>query len=518
MRFRPPSSITLSAILSALTYTSAHAATITEDFTSTTQWDSASSTGLWNGSTHEARAAVFINGDPTRPVSFGDGRDGVVNTGAGYHFDTDAHPLYQFQSLTISGGSISVTGKNPLIIQSLGAVTIASPISVRGGNGQNGSTGSLTTSPTGGTGVAGGGWGGAGGNVTAGPTAHVGTDGLKPDGVTDDTSATGGAIQSNGTNSSDQLLSTDFDTGPLIAGGGGGGGSTIVGTSATGGGGGAGGGVLKISALGAISVAAVDANGGDAGQNAGTCSGYGSPGNGGGVWLQSLSSVSTSTEPLVFAGTVTSTGCGVAVTPQDGTERADTPAGVTPSGWVSSPLIMDSSPAVPTQTYTIQSKGYDLHTLNALFSGPAVITQTLNGGTIDVTYSGSSDGTTYSAETTDLTTLSNQGYRYVRFKISITTAGSAGASPVVTRVSLPYTEKGVADLDLSLGFGCGSLAMISRGGGSSGPQGGSKSTSAQAAEFALLLLSLTGILALAKRANYRRVADENRFDRNAFPA
>ena len=512
MRSRTNALAAITALFAGLAFTAAaNAATVTEDFTSTAQWDSASSTGVWNSIGHEARAAVFSDGDPARPITFGDGSDGEVNTASGFNFDTDAHQVYQFRSLTISGGSISITGKNPLIIQSLGAVNISPSISAKGGDGQNGSTVTLTTAPAGGTPIAGGGSGGAGGNIVTG-VAQVGSDGLKPDG-SPDTSAAGGAVQTSGTASSDELLTPDFDLlNPLIAGGGGGGGARTVVTSATGGGGGAGGGVVRISALGPITFNSINASGGAAGLNAGAnpnCSGYGSPGNGGAVWLQSISAIS-GIEPVVAAGTTTSTGCGVPATTLDGTSRADTIGAVAPSGWSTS-YVTDSSLAVPSQTYTIQSKGYDLHTLNAVFTAQADVLQSANSGTIAVNYSGSADGTTYSADTTDLTTLSNQGYRYVRFKIAITTAGSAGLSPIVTRVSIPYTEKGVADLDLSLGFGCGSLALV--GAGSHDDRNGGSSSAAHAAEFVLLLIAFAGTLRF-----YRRVADEKRFDRNAFPA
>lgn len=151
------------ALITLVLPTAVEAATLVEDFTDISRCDLTVTTGVCNTIAGYARASAFAGSSATRPLLFGDGSDGVVDTSSGYTFDTDAKSVYQFRSLNITGGSVSVIGKRPLIIRSLGVVQISSAINIAGGPGDNGSTSDLITRPAGGGGGPGGGWGGSGG-------------------------------------------------------------------------------------------------------------------------------------------------------------------------------------------------------------------------------------------------------------------------------------------------------------------------------------------------------------------
>src|SRR5690349_10011143 len=88
----------------------------TENFSDPTYFDAANSTGLWNAIDGAAEGGRFANvGGSFKTISFGDGSDGAVNTSSGYTFDTNSHPNgYNFTQLSITGGTITVTGSNPL--------------------------------------------------------------------------------------------------------------------------------------------------------------------------------------------------------------------------------------------------------------------------------------------------------------------------------------------------------------------------------------------------------------------
>ena len=66
--------------------------TLTEDFTTVDFADFTQSTGFWNVKDGAAEAAPVVDADAARRMDFGDGSDGVLDSAAGYSFDTDARP------------------------------------------------------------------------------------------------------------------------------------------------------------------------------------------------------------------------------------------------------------------------------------------------------------------------------------------------------------------------------------------------------------------------------------------
>lgn len=448
---------------SAFAYTIS-AGRLIEDFTTLDAWDSSTSTGLWNIVTHAAQAGRVANSQSTRPISFGDGSDGTVVTSGGYTFDTDTHPNgYNFVRLSITGGTITVRGRNPLVIRSLTTVTITPTLDLSGTNGSAGAANGSTSAPSGGTAVTCYADGGAGGSATPGN----GGVGKRGDNQTD---VTGGAAVSGAANCSDPTspntvppalsgLRTTFDTGSNFvcgAGGAGGGGHRNGGSYSTGGGGGGGGGTIHVTAVGDLSVGSILANGGSGGANAndGNTSGNGSGANGGAIWLQTLGTLSTSATPSVSGGAAGGAGLSSGL---PGNIRGD--ASTRPA-WAA--VDYDTSGVATGQSYEVQGV-YDLGTVNAAFFTAPTFTQTLNGGTITPSYAGSTDGSTYTAFTTDLTSLSNRSIRYLKVKLSISTTGATGI-PQVSQISIPLTE-----LDVRMMGGCGTLVDRQATGKGQGP-------------------------------------------------
>lgn len=450
---------------------------LTEDFSTAEQADFANSTGLWNAVDHVAQAAVIANG---KPVSFGDGSDGILDSSSGYSFDTDTHSNgYNFLSVNIAGGSISVTGSHPLILRSLTTVNIASPISLNGAPGTDGTYNAGTTAPAGGAAAPTCSASGGSGGAASGAAASDGTKGYFNGLIDSDGGAAAGTaglgIGVAGVDATLTLSSrarSPFDTAGYFtcgAGGAGGGGrSDVPGDYSTGGGGGGGGGVIRIAGVGDVTVGAITANGGNPGRAAndgaaGPCSGHGVGGGGGSIWLQTYKILTTTTEPSASKGSATSATCGVAVDGWDGRYRGDSASGAVIPAWVGAIASQFATANAATSTsYTVISKPYDLRALNAGFQLPPSITSTTNGGAVSISYAGSADKTNFSAYTTDITTLSNQGYRYLKFKIDITTAGVAGPSPTVSQIAIDYNDFGLEKLDAKLSLGCG---MIQDAGG-----------------------------------------------------
>ncbi|MGZ3730921.1 MAG: hypothetical protein ACXVCG_16980 [Bdellovibrionota bacterium] len=451
---------------------------LVEDFSTLDHADLGSSSGVWNVASKQARAAAFAGADSTRPITFGDGSDGAVLTSAGYNFDTDSHPNgFQFTSVNITGGTITVTGSHALVIRSLGDVNITPAIQVHSGVNRHGATAvnGVGTATTPGTAVTCSAAGGKGGTAAA-AAAGNGQDGFQSNGVQEAGRAGTGqvavntfAVDANGALTGPG--SNDFDTAANFVcgtgGAGGGGYSNGGGSFSSGGAGGAGGGVLRITAAGNINLtAAAESLGGNGGNGVvvagGKCSGGGAGGNGGAIWVQTLGTLSSPT-PLVTAGSGSSAcfaGSGAGL---DGFFRGDSSAGGRPA-WAAGDFDTDQVPA--STTSVIYSKAYDLSALNASFPSAATISQTLNGGQISVQFAGSSDGITFGDYNADLTALSGRNYRYLKFKINITSAGVAAASPVVTQIALSFSDLGKDTVDLKLAAGCGYLSR---------PKGGSNS-------------------------------------------
>jgi hypothetical protein len=394
-----------------------------------------------------------VNATSSDPLQFGDGSDGVLDSSSGYLFNTDAHPNgFNFISVNITGGTIQVQGSKPLVIRSLSTISITPTLSVRGGDGQSGVANGSTTAPTGGTAVASLCSGGAGGIPANTPTGD-GQYGLTYDSTIDSAAPPGQGV-SGATSVSVQASgpfdfpSTPFETGSNFrcgAGGAGGGGQLNGGNHATGGAGGAGGGTIRLIAVGNITYGNLDASGGDggAGVSDGFSSGSGSGGNGGAVWLQTLQTVS-GPAPNVNGGN----------SPNNPSSAA---GGAGFAGATQTDDTTTTTNVVPSQSYSVQSLSYDLGTKNAGFFQAPTIDTTLNGGTISVTYSGSTDGSHFSSSTSDITTLTNQGYRYIKFGISIQTPSIAGPSPQVNSISIPFAE-----LNIQLAGGCGTLQRSDR--------------------------------------------------------
>ncbi len=455
----------------------AFAGTLVEDFTTLTHADLQNSTGVWNVISHQAQSAAYANADATRPISFGNGADGAVDSANGYTFNTDSHPNgFNFTSVNITGGVITVTGSNALVIRSLGSVNILPTIPVHAGGSAKGAdaVNGVGTATTAGTAVTCSASGGAGGTAD-GTAGNAGTDGNESDGTLEAGNA--GAGQTGANNAAVDAtfalsgpISNDFDAaGNFVCGSGGAGGGGYsqggAGNFASGGAGGAGGGRMRITAIGDINVGTTEATGGNGGNGAtvnppgGVCSGNGAGGNGGAIWMQTLGNL-TSPAPTVTAGTGGTSACfagsGLGL---DGFARGDSAPG-SRSAWATVAGNFDTDQVPANTTSVVMSKAYDLGVWNAGFTTAPTITKTLNGGTITVAFAGSKDGNTFDGFVSDITELNNKNYRYIKFKLTITSGGVAAASPLVSKIALDYSDLGLDDVPLSLFAGCGAMKNV----------------------------------------------------------
>ncbi len=438
---------------------------LVEDFTTIDGLDATASTGLWNIVSRAAEATRVANAQVTRPIAFGDGSDGIVSSSSGYTFDTDARPNgYNFISLSITGGTVTVRGRSPLVIRSLSTVTITPTIDLSGANGTAGTANGGTAAVSGGGAVTCYSDGGSGGDATP----SNGTSGKRSDGTAD---TAGGAAVSGAAACAEAgspgaavpsvsgVFSTFDTSGSFICGasGAGGGGHRNGGNFSTGGGGGGGGGTVRITAAGNLTVGTIIANGGNGGAKATDthASGAGSGGNGGAIWLQTLATLSTGATP-------TATGGAAGDSFNSGTNGFIRGDGPTRPAWAAA-VGYDTTNVPASQTAIVQGR-YDLGTTNAAFFTTPTITTTLNGGTVTTTYAGSQDNAAYSDFTSDLSSLSNRGFRYLKVRFAIANSGGAGLSPQVTQISIPITE-----LDVRLMGGCGRLEEIGNRGGGQGP-------------------------------------------------
>lgn len=452
--------------------------TFTEDFSDALHYDATASTGTWNVGTQQLQARRVASADPLRPLDFGDGSLGSVTSANGYTFDTNAYPNgYNFVHLTISGGTITVTGSNPLIIRALGNVSITPTINVSGSAGQNGAAGTSPT-PAGGTSVACRGTGGVGG-VSGG----VGGNGVNGDGTVD--AGTGGAGNSGATPGGGAIFPPSFGPGAAAtfddaapgfgcAGGGGGGGGHST-SSFTGGAGGGGGGAVRILAAGSLSVGTLSANGGAGGAGVGGAAndsaGGGAGGGGGAIWLQTLAASISSVALNVAAG-----GGGAAPDSNSGSAAS---AGVTRQDFAAGGTRPTGN-VVP-GTYYVTSKAYDFGTGNLAILAAPTLTETIPAES-DVQFAGSADGSSYSAWVADPTTLSDRGYRYLKFRaiLSPTTA----TTPAITQIRLSYAELGVQ----------------LRGGACAPARGARSGSPWEALSWAACALLALGVVRLAQRS------------------
>jgi len=449
---------------------------LVENFDTLDFADLQSSTGVWNIVDKRAQSAAFANAaiDPNRVITFGNGTDGALFSANGFNFDTDSHPNgYQFTSVNITAGAISVTGSNALVIRSLTTVNIVPTIPVfklvGANNGAAGSAAGTTTVPgsavtCGGNGGKGGTGGSAGlgvGNVNNGLNGFLSSGALDLGhaGTGQFTGAYNGSVDAT---ASAALISSDFDAsfdcGP---GGAGGGGYSFaaVGPFASGGAGGAGGGRLHITAIGNITITDASTIGGNGGNGAkvgaAPCSGVGAGGSGGSLWIQTLGTLGANA-PILTAGNTGTSFCQAVLSPSvGGLARGDSAPASRPGSWNTGAGSFDTD-LVPIATSSVVfSKAYDLSVWNAGFTAAPTVSQTLNGGQITVQYAGSADGTSFNGFVSDITTLSNKNYRYLKFKISITSnAGAVAASPFVNQISLQYNDLGLDSVTFPLAAGC----------------------------------------------------------------
>jgi hypothetical protein len=448
------------------------ASTLVEDFSTLDHADLVSSVGVWNVQDHSARAQAYANGDTesTRPIDFGNGSDGAVNSSSGYTFNTDTHPNgYQFQSLSITAGTVTVVGSHPLVIRSLSTLTITPSLQVNGGSGADGALSGLVRS--GGAAVTCVAKGGDGGSATV-SSAASGGNAVYSSGATE--ASTQGIGQVGGVYASaiESQVATftgpagyDFDTDPTNdficgSGGAGGGGYSTNGSDfSSGGAGGAGGGVMKLIAVGDIAVGVTEAKGGNGGNGIqlsnNACSGSGTGGYGGIVFFQTLGTLTTGVDPDVSGGHSGTSLCfpaghGDMVL---GYTRGDVNSSSAPPSWDT--VIAYSTDKVPANLQSfVQSKAYDLGVLNASFSQDTVTST----GTVSMTYAGSQDGVSFS-DFSNLDSVSNKGYRFLKFRANFTNPGAGGVAPKITGLTLEYSDLGLAQLDAKLFAGCGMMAM-----------------------------------------------------------
>jgi hypothetical protein len=448
---------------------STSAATFTENFNTLDHADQAHSTGIWNVIDHSIRAQAYADGAnvSTRTIDAGDGSDGVVNSSSGFTFDTDSHPNgYQFQSLAITGGTITVVGSHPLIIKSLQGITITPALKVNGADGANGTLSGATAS--GGAAVTCQAKGGNGGSAN-GSAASSGGNAVYSTGATE--ASSGGVGQIGGAYSATIESQTatfsgpagyDFDTSPATdficgTGGAGGGGYSLNGTEfASGGGGGAGGGIMKLIAVGDIQVGVTEAKGGNGGNGVqlsnSACSGSGTGGYGGVIFFQTLGNLTTGVDPDVSGGQSGSSPCfggnGIMLL---GFARGDLNSVGAAPGWI---VVSYATEKVPSNlTSFVQSSAYDLGVLNASLSDEN-ITST---GNVTMTYAGSADGVRFS-DFAPLESMSNRGYRYIKFRANFTNPAAGNVAPDVSAVSFSFTDLGLSQLDIKLLAGCGTMS------------------------------------------------------------
>ena len=82
-------------------------------------------------------------------------------------------------------------------------------------------------------------------------------------------------------------------------------------------------------------------------------------------------------------------------------------------------------------------------------------------------YAASTDGGNFTSFTTDITSLSNQNYRYLKFKITF----NAASQNFVNSISIPYDGPSLDTVDLSLAAGCGASEEFARNGTRGGGHG-----------------------------------------------
>ncbi len=502
----------------------------TLDLSSTELYDASQSTGFWNSGSSRIQAPLSPGGVAGAEINFGDGSDGVFNDGPlqtgisngganTFYIDTDVKSVYQFTSFTTSAPVyLILQGAQPLVIRSLGNISIAGNVlgngfagaantSSAGNVGGSGSVGA-SSGGKGGTGVGGvavvgnptsGNFrgGGIGANTAAAGSAQGGGGGCTGLGVdaNDATSGTNGGANRGACATTRNAIADLFESVFQGGAGGGGGGGYTGAPSFNGSGGGGGGGAIHVTALGSVSITGtIQLTGGNGGAlssgNGVECGGGGGGGSGGSFWVQTASTVSGAGAIFInhgFGGSGDGTACASgAFAGGDGSRgiyRVDNPSGaqtisVTPAG----SAYLKTASIASGQTYEVVSKSlpigsyiYDLQT--------PVVTQGCGAqGTLSVTYEGSWNGVSYGSAVTGAQIAQLNDFPYLRFKASITTSGAN--PPCLTGLKIPYVLRDFSDYKIKGGLFCGTTRI----------KPGSTSSAGEAlGDFVILLISAAWI-------------------------
>lgn len=484
------------------------AETFTVDLTSNAHLDSTDA--VWNIETGEIHPPIFVNeiDDGINPkfdrdLDVGDGRHGAfeLSTYADFsengdisgniiRLNTDTFSNLQFTSFNLEAGwTLRPTGSNPLIIRSLGAVTIAGTIDCSGGNGQSG-TNNEADITVGGQGRCGGGRGGNGGSSTLQPSdgssggSNVTGGGAGPDFVavggpggggggaysqpgtpaTDGVNPNGGAVGSAGDNFQDDAFT-------ITGGGSGGGGGSFVTGDSSGASGGAGGGSIHIFAHGTINITAageVDARGGDGGAVANPLlAGAGGGGGGGSLAMFSVGDIIIDSNIVNSengtGGTANSGGTG-----GNGGEgrtwvvEKDEFAG---GAFVETPVTLLLSPGFvryKTGTFVTTTKEIDLQSSAPVLNSVTVGKSEPAGGSVTVEIASSSQsGFDPSGSFTDVEDLAGRKIeRFVRLRITLeNTEGDPDVSDPakLTSLAIDYSPFRQTQFDFT-SSGCGRIS------------------------------------------------------------
>jgi len=499
----------LAAILIIFLFTLAAGAqsttiSLSENFNSTTFWDQANSTLVWNPYFHMLHTPLEIsytwnaNIEDSNDASVGNGQDGAFDVGTYASFgsvvgntltiNTNVHPVLQVTYFNLaSGWTIQGIGSNPLWIKSMGPATISGLINCNGDDGQPSDF--VTTSATiGGSGHCGGGNGGNGGFFGAAATAGAsgggtttggapgnqgnigagggGGGGYRGSAVGQPTAgvAGGAAAGGAGTCQPDPKF-TVFGVGVGGGGaGGGGGGYDTVGLS-RGASGGAGGGVVRITAVGDITVNAggkIWTKGGTGGgATGGAHGGGGGGGAGGGIWLQSAGNIvdNGTIDAGVHSGAPDGNNAGVVPGGANGGTGSDGRTWLTldadtaspPSETPQSELLTFYAPfhegiihfSVAGAGYVGQSLSYDSGNTAPLYSAFSMVSSLPGTATASILIAGSNDNfvsdNTGFLPATSLTSFA--GKRFFKFKITLvqdSTLIPASTASSVTAVNTTY--------------------------------------------------------------------------------
>ncbi|MCR4317024.1 MAG: proprotein convertase P-domain-containing protein [Planctomycetes bacterium] len=399
--------------------------------------------------------------------STGTGADGAYSKTSGGPYSLAAG-TYNYTSFTIASGvTVNVTGSGTLTIYVQGAVDISGTLNLKGGNGgngyadnnsQGGSAGS-SNNGGGGAGGAGGYWdgtrpGGNGSGTGAGTGGSFGGDdaGYGGGGGGHGTAGSSGSGGGGGSGGSSHNNTGSPPT--LIGGGGGGGGADEEDpfTDESGGGGGAGGGAVAIYAGGSISASGtINANGGTGGNGGSGESGTenggaGGGGAGGAIFLLAGDALSLGTNSTQVSGGSGGSGGhnggaggrGVMYLADFGSTFSATDTHIEPNGYSVSTV---NSSATTTYGY---STAYDFGTGLFNWLAPSMTDSAPGSSSIAYEYAGSTDAVAWSGWTSTITTLNGNSYRYLKFKITLTS--TSADSPYVDDITFPVEAVGLAGL------------------------------------------------------------------------